>query len=239
MCDCPHTAAAQVTYLGSYFMARSINAKVRATIEPGPVHVLRICRSLTLGLGAATQMFVNNVACANETVPTYGIEITGSPATGGSVFIGYDFDVVCGPVTNTPPSAETGTDARIGRTALQPTKRRPDLIWAGCPPRHARSPAARCAQSGHGRAIPGHGRRGRPLQRQRMLCSLIFRSIGALQIHKRAQSLVYCLLNCLPPLKRPRFVGPLRGCLFFKFCFVKAIRSLPKNVPKRLSTGGT
>ena len=54
------------------------------------------------------QIFANNVACNNETTPIFGLEVTTSPTTGGSLMVGFDFGVPCGPITNTPPSVETG-----------------------------------------------------------------------------------------------------------------------------------
>ena len=59
-------------------------------------------------------MFANNVACANETTPIFGFEVTDSPTTGGSVIVGFDFGVGCGPVTNRPPNPLTGTGDGVG-----------------------------------------------------------------------------------------------------------------------------
>ena len=56
----------------------------------------------------ASQIFANNVACNNETVPIYGLEVTASPAVRTSVMVGFDFGVPCGPITNTPPAVDTG-----------------------------------------------------------------------------------------------------------------------------------
>jgi len=53
-------------------------------------------------------MFQNNVVCEGEVAPVYGIPVVSSPVSGGSIMVGFDFGVPCGPVTNTPPAKETG-----------------------------------------------------------------------------------------------------------------------------------
>ena len=64
------------------------------------------------------QVFANNVACANETTPIFGFEVTDSPTIGGiTVMVGFDFGVPCGPVTNQPPPAETGRADRSGTSS--------------------------------------------------------------------------------------------------------------------------
>lgn len=78
---------AQVTFLGAYFMARSMNAKI----------------------------FRGNVHCHNETVPIYGFDVLESagPVTEGSVLIGYEYaGIGCGPIENIPPPKETDTHGR-------------------------------------------------------------------------------------------------------------------------------
>ena len=88
---------AQVSYLGAYFMARSIGAKV----------------------------FRNNVVCPNETNPIFGLEVSSSPSVGGSIMVGFDFGVPCGPVVNLPPVKETGARAQavmLSRSAHPPRR---------------------------------------------------------------------------------------------------------------------
>lgn len=78
---------AQVTYLGAYFMARSVNAKT----------------------------FTKNVFCGNETTPIFGIPEVGhqGPVTSGSIMIGWEYEGIdCGPVENIPPNKETDTHSR-------------------------------------------------------------------------------------------------------------------------------
>jgi hypothetical protein len=48
------------------------------------------------------------VICPNETSPIYGLELSSSPSLGGSIMVGFDFNVPCGPVVNLPPLKDTG-----------------------------------------------------------------------------------------------------------------------------------
>ena len=69
-------------------------------------------------LQLGVQIFRNNVICPNETSPIYGIDVSSSPSVGGSIMVGFDFDVSCGPVVNLPPEKDTGASAcarRAGR----------------------------------------------------------------------------------------------------------------------------
>jgi len=78
---------AQVSFLGAYFMARSIGAKV----------------------------FTNNVHCLNETTPIFGIDVEPSlgPVTQGSMMIGFEYEGIgCGYVENIPPNGNTDTHSR-------------------------------------------------------------------------------------------------------------------------------
>eukprot|EP00732_Lithocolla_globosa_P007891 Lithocolla_globosa_v1_NODE_10572_length_586_cov_13.685499.p1 type:complete len:159 gc:universal NODE_10572_length_586_cov_13.685499:35-511(+) len=76
---------AQVSYLGSYFLARSISAKI----------------------------FPNNVHCLNETLPLFGLQVIQTPSESGiSAMVGYDYGVSCGPVGNFPPDKENDTHGR-------------------------------------------------------------------------------------------------------------------------------
>ena len=72
------------------------------------------------------------MACNNETVPIYGLEVTSSPTIGGtSVMVGFDFGVPCGPINNTPPSVETGRALPMwrARTGTLLTLAHLDLWW--------------------------------------------------------------------------------------------------------------
>jgi len=78
---------AQVTYLGAYFMARSVGARI----------------------------FTGQVSCSNETTPTYGLPqlSTLGPVTSGSILIGWEYENIgCGPIENIPPNKETDTHSK-------------------------------------------------------------------------------------------------------------------------------
>jgi hypothetical protein len=78
---------AQVSYLGAYFMTRSIGGRV----------------------------FTNNVHCLNETTPIFDIPVlaTLGPITQGSVMIGFEYEGIgCGPVENIPPNGSTDTHSQ-------------------------------------------------------------------------------------------------------------------------------
>jgi len=73
----------QLTFLGTYFMARSLGAR----------------------------LFVNNVHCLNESTPIYGLTELDSlgPVTTGNIMIGFQYEGIgCGPVENIPPNPDTG-----------------------------------------------------------------------------------------------------------------------------------
>ena len=76
-----------MSYLGAYFMARSINAR----------------------------LFRGNVHCSNETTPVYGIPEIASlgPITTGSIIMGWQYEGIdCGPIENIPPNKDTDTHSR-------------------------------------------------------------------------------------------------------------------------------
>jgi len=54
-------------------------------------------------------MFENNVVCPGESAPIFGIPVVPSRISSGSIAVGIDYQVGCGPVINRPPSKETGT----------------------------------------------------------------------------------------------------------------------------------
>jgi len=83
---------AQVHFLGAYMIARSFGAK----------------------------LFTGNNACANETDPIYGFEVTDGPETEGSVLVGWDFpDRPCAPpFVNLPPLKEYDTHSQPRRQPI-------------------------------------------------------------------------------------------------------------------------
>jgi len=84
---------AQVSYLGAYFMIRSLDGSI----------------------------FTNNVHCHNEIDPIWDINVlnTAGPMTEGSVMIGFEYEGIdCGPIINLPPNKETDTHNRPGHEPL-------------------------------------------------------------------------------------------------------------------------
>jgi len=77
-----------VSYLGAYFMARSINGRI----------------------------FTNNVHCSNETVPIFDLPVINNlgPVTTGSILMGFQYTGIdCGPIENIPPNKNTGNASLV------------------------------------------------------------------------------------------------------------------------------